>query len=113
MATRLGGTSFALGKCAIKTNLPKFLAMLRISVVRDSQGPTLKLEGKLLAAWTDELRSVCAELAQHTPWPRLDLKQVSYVDASGAKLLESLRKDGFRLLDCSPYVSTILQREKS
>jgi hypothetical protein len=109
----LGGTSFALAECRTKADLPKFLAMLRISVVRDSQGPTLKLEGKLLAAWTDELRSACAELAQHTRRPRLNLKQLSYVDASGAKLLESLRKAGFGLVDCSAYVSTILQMEKS
>lgn len=86
--------------------------MLRINVTRDSHGPALKLEGKLLAAWTDELRSACAELAQQTHRPRLDLKQVSYVDAPGAELLVSLRQDGFALVGCSPYLAALLQMEK-
>jgi anti-anti-sigma regulatory factor len=85
--------------------------MLRINVIRDSQGPALELEGKLLAAWTDELRSACAGLARQTRRPRLDLKQVSYVDAAGAELLESLRQDGFALVGCSPYLAALLQME--
>jgi anti-anti-sigma regulatory factor len=87
--------------------------MLRITVIHDSHGPGLKLEGKLLTAWTDELRIACAELARQTRRPRLDLKQLSYVDSLGAKLLESLQRGGFELVGCSPYISTILQMEAS
>ena len=86
--------------------------MLRISTVHDSHGPGLKLEGKLLAAWTEELRSVCDEMANHTPQPRLDLRELSYVDAAGAKLLEDLRSEGFVFAPCSSFVATALHPEK-
>jgi ABC-type transporter Mla MlaB component len=85
--------------------------MLRITQVHDVRGPQLKLEGKLLAPWIDELRSACDQLAQQTAQPRLDLAQVSYVDAAGAKLLADLRTTGFDLAACSPFVAAVLNQE--
>ncbi len=85
--------------------------MLRITTVHDSEGPGLRLEGKLLAPWTKELRSACADLIGKTHRPRLDLRDVFYVDAAGAKLLETLRSEGFNLTACSPFVATVLQSE--
>lgn len=104
------GTGFALDELEIQGKF-KAPAMLRITIIHDSQGPVLKLEGKLLAAWSDELRSACTELARQTRRPRLDLAHLSYADAVGAELLESLRREGFGLVDCSPYVSTVLKME--
>ena len=85
--------------------------MLRITETHDSNGPVLKLEGKLLAAWTDELRSACELVAAQSCRPRLDLAAVSYVDTAGAKLLDELRAAGFALAACSPFVTTVLRRE--
>ena len=85
--------------------------MLRVTPLHDSHGPGLKLE-KLFGPWTDELRTVCAELASQTSRPRLDLTAVSFVDASGAELLEELRSKGFVLVGCSGYVEAILRPEK-
>lgn len=86
--------------------------MLRITLLDDSRGPGLKLEGKLFGPWTDELRTACAAVASQTPRPRLDLTAVSFVDASGAELLEELRSRGFDLAACSGYVAAILRSEK-
>jgi anti-anti-sigma regulatory factor len=86
--------------------------MLRVTPLHDSHGPGLKLEGKLFGPWTDELRTVCAALASQTSRPRLDLTAVSFVDASGAELLEELRSNGFELVGCSGYVEAILRPEK-
>ena len=85
--------------------------MLRISQVNDIRGPQLKLEGKLLAPWIDELRSACDRLAQQVARPRLYLAQISYVDSSGAKLLAELRTTGFDLAACSPFVAAVLNQE--
>jgi len=90
---------------------PTGSAMLRITQINDVRGPQLKLEGKLLAPWIDELRSACDRLAQQTAQPRLDLAQVSYVDAAGAKLLANLRTKGFDLAACSPFLAAVLNRE--
>lgn len=86
--------------------------MLRITPLHDSRGPGLRLEGKLLGPWIDELRTACAGLADQTPRPRLDLTAVSFVDAAGAALLEELRRKGFDLAACSGYVAAILRSEK-
>ena len=83
--------------------------MLRISPFDESRGPGLKLEGKLFGPWTDELRTACAAVASPTAQPRLDLTAVSFVDASGAELLEELRSKGFELVGCSGYVAAILR----
>jgi anti-anti-sigma regulatory factor len=86
--------------------------MLRVTPLHDSLGSGLKLEGKLFGLWTDELRKVCAAVASQTSRPRLDLTAVSFVDASGAELLEELRNMGFELVGCSGYVAAILHVEK-
>jgi anti-anti-sigma regulatory factor len=86
--------------------------MLRVTPLHDSHRPGLKLEGKLFGPWTDELRKVCAAVASETSRPRLDLTAVSFVDASGADLLEELRSRGFELVGCSGYVAAILRAEK-
>jgi ABC-type transporter Mla MlaB component len=87
-------------------------AMLRITQIHDSQGPALKLEGKLLGPWTDELRLACAHLFGQTTHRRLDLAGVSYVDRAGAQLLEDLRAEGFDVTACSHFVATVLHGEK-
>ncbi len=86
--------------------------MLRILPIDDSQGRGLKLEGKLLGPWTDELRSACDQLTSQTPRRRLDLRELSYVDAAGIELLKKLRSEGFELAACSPFVATVLHTEK-
>jgi ABC-type transporter Mla MlaB component len=86
--------------------------MLRITTIHDSHGPALKLEGKLLAPWTEEVCTACVDLAAQTTQPRLDLKDLSFVDAAGIKLLKRLQGEGFDLAACSPFVAAVLQVEK-
>ena len=85
--------------------------MLRITPLHDSLGAGLKLEGKVFGPWTDELRKVCAAVASQTSRPCLDLTAVSFVDASGAELLEELRNMGFELVGCSGYIAAVLRAE--
>jgi hypothetical protein len=85
-------------------------AMLRITKIHDSHGTALKLEGKLIGPWADELRTACAELAAQNRSLHLDLTDVSYVDRAGAQLLEDLRAAGFDLSACSHFVATVLHR---
>ncbi len=86
--------------------------MLRITPLDDSRGHGLKLEGKIFGPWTDELRTACSSVANQTPRPRLDLAAVSFIDPTGAELLEELRSKGFDLVGCSGYVAAILRAEK-
>lgn len=85
--------------------------MLLITTIHDSHGPILKLEGKLLAPWTQEVRIACASLATQTKQPRLDLQDVSYLDAAGVELLKHLQSQGFELAKCSLFVNAVLRPE--
>jgi anti-anti-sigma regulatory factor len=86
--------------------------MLRITPVHDSPGIVLKVEGKLFGPWTDELRQICAGIAGEQSRPHLDLSDVSFIDASGARLLAELRSKGFALDGCNAFVTAVLRAER-
>lgn len=86
--------------------------MLRITSIDDAEGPRLKLEGKLLGPWADELRAHCAAISNQLGRPQLDLEAVSYVDSAGVGVLQALQAEGFRIVGCSPFVAMILREEK-
>jgi len=86
--------------------------MLRITPIADSEGTCLKLEGKLLAPWVDELRTHCTAIRAQSARPRLDLDAISYVDSAGAETLQALRAQGFQIVACSPFVAMILREEQ-
>jgi anti-anti-sigma regulatory factor len=85
--------------------------MLRITPLQTGDLLTLRLEGKLLAGWTDELRQACAA-ANGTPI-LLDLSAVSFVDPAGTRLLHELLDRGTRLGPCSSFVQALLLSEKA
>jgi hypothetical protein len=71
-----------------------------------------KLEGKLLGPWVDELRNVCAEPLNRRELIHLDLAEVAFVDAAGAKLLRELIGHGVAITRCSGFVAELLHVEK-
>src|SRR4051812_50016546 len=82
--------------------------MLRISV--SEQEPScriIKLEGKLLQAWVDEVRSLCVE-AEEGSLPSLDLSGLSFVDRRGAEMLQQLLRQGVGIHACSPFVAGVV-----
>ena len=87
--------------------------MLRISV--SEQEPScriIKLEGKLLQAWVDEVRRVCVEAEDGSP-PSLDLSGLGFVDRLGAELLQQLLRQGVRIHACSPFVAELLHWDRN
>ena len=86
--------------------------MLRITRVESqTRGPTIQLEGKLLAPWTEEVRLACRTAGDPHVRPRLDLSAVTFVDAEGRKLLTELIAGGVELADCSHFVATLMHWE--
>jgi anti-anti-sigma regulatory factor len=71
-------------------------------------GAILKLEGKLIQPWVDELSSLLNE-GKLSSRSRLDLSSLSFVDEAGARLLRHLLGQGFQIESCSPYVAELLQ----
>jgi ABC-type transporter Mla MlaB component len=87
--------------------------MLRITVSNEaSTDRTLRLEGKLLGPWVEELRRACFPSAEQVVARSLDLGAVSFVDAAGTRLLRELVQRGVMLARCSAFVAELLQMEK-
>lgn len=89
--------------------------MLRITRIPRPDAPTLRLEGKLLGPWVDEVRRTCrdgeAGAGPGRPLTRLDLSDLTYTDADGIALLRELVAGGAEIAACSPFVADLLNVE--
>jgi hypothetical protein len=84
--------------------------MLKISPAgANGQNSTLKLEGRIVGPWVNELRLVSDLLLSNGRAMRLDLMDVSYADAEGVKLLLNLKSRGVMLFNGSPFVAEQLK----
>lgn len=73
--------------------------MLRITIEEAPLAVTLRLEGKLIAPWVEDVEQ-CWRKALVDLGPRtilIDLSGVSFVDAEGRSLLAKMQLAGFRL----------------
>jgi hypothetical protein len=70
---------------------------------------TIKLEGKLLGPWVDEVRKACAAGTDIPSRISLDLSAVSFVDAAGEGLLRDLLGRGIEVVASSSYVAELLR----
>jgi hypothetical protein len=73
---------------------------------------TLKLEGKVLGPWVDELSRACAELRTPADCLRLDLANVTFVDPVGVKLLDDLVEQGATIVGCSGFITDLLNSRR-
>ena len=82
--------------------------LLRITVQKRSGSILLKLEGKLVGPWVEELERIWrAGKASEAVW--VDLYQVSFVDASGKDLLEQMCQGGAHFLADTPLMRQVIQ----
>jgi hypothetical protein len=69
---------------------------------------TLKLEGKIVGPWVDELRSACEGPRIPAFCLRLDLADVTFVDPVGVKFLDDLIGRGATIVCCSEFIADLL-----
>jgi anti-anti-sigma regulatory factor len=84
---------------------------MKITVVESSSnGVRLRVEGRLMGRWVEELRRTC-DLHALNDGIRLtlDLADVSFVDAAGIELLKELRTRSVTLLSPSSLVAEQLK----
>ncbi len=87
--------------------------MLRITLVPESEPSTLKVEGKLIGPWVDELERSWSEISRHElRLPVVDLSDVTFVSAEGKKLLKSMFQQGADLQSRSLMTKFILDQLK-
>jgi len=84
--------------------------MLKISQAgKANHSVTLKLEGRVVGPWVDELRQVCEALLTEGRALRLDLADVTFVDADGVGVLANVKSRGVSFANCSPFVEEQLK----
>jgi hypothetical protein len=84
--------------------------MLRLTRIAGThQTETIKLEGKLLGPWVDEVRQACAAGTDPASRINLDLSALIFVDGAGERLLRDLIARGFEVVACSGYVTELLR----
>jgi hypothetical protein len=83
------------------------LRLTRIAGPHSTQA--IKLEGKLLGPWVDEVRQACADGTVPSGQTSLDLSALTFVDAAGEGLLRDLIGRGLEVVACSSYVAELLR----
>jgi len=86
--------------------------MLRITIMEEHDVATIRLEGKLVGPWVEELER-CWNTAM-TGWRNsqllVDLNMVTFVDASGRALLTKMHNAGARLMGRGILTTYILEQ---
>jgi hypothetical protein len=84
--------------------------MLRISELESGAGKAvLRLEGKLVGRWVDELEALCAETKAGDVMVSLDLVDLAFADRRGVALLRRLRGAGMTIERSSPLLTKQLK----
>lgn len=85
--------------------------MLRISIENGSpQGVRLRIEGRLVGPWVQELRQQSEQALLEGKNVTLDLEKLLYVDAAGVALLRELAERDVDRVNCSTFISEQLRR---
>jgi anti-anti-sigma regulatory factor len=90
--------------------------MLRITLIRESEPPVLKLEGKLSGPWVNELEHTWRGFLKEEGPARLmtvDLSDVTFVSSEGQKLLKSMWQQGADLQGRSLMTRFIIEQIKN
>lgn len=90
--------------------------VLRIHVENEPEVIRLRLEGKLIHPWVDELFRVWMEVSPRIPvqWEVLvDLTEVSFVDNRGKAMLAAMRRAGCVLHGPTPFIEAVIEEVES
>jgi anti-anti-sigma regulatory factor len=84
--------------------------MLRITVHDTSRPVTFQLEGKLAGEWVRELEECWREcpIAGEKPAARIDLTQVTFVDAAGKEFLAARYREGHELVAAGCFMKSVV-----
>lgn len=88
--------------------------MLRITLLREPEPPTLKLEGKLSGPWVSELEHCWSEFHREglARPVQVDLSDVTFVSSDGRRLLKAMLHEGADLRSGSLMTQFVLNQIK-
>ena len=74
----------------------------------DEDTVTLKIEGRIVGRWVEELDAECKKCLAKKSKLVIDLSGVSFIDDRGIKVLKGMRGDRTRLTGHSLFLSGLL-----
>ncbi len=84
--------------------------MLKITpTAAPAEAVALRVEGRVIGAWVEELRRSCLRALDQHGRLTLDLTDVSFIDADGLALFRSLADHQVVVVNCSPFVTEQLR----
>jgi len=83
--------------------------MLKIVIEQAKTAAALKVEGRLIGPWVNELRESCAGVLDRDGRLTLDLAGVSFMDSDGVALVQDLMRRRVQVTNCSPFVTEQLR----
>lgn len=83
--------------------------MFRAEIHQGAEGPTLKMEGRLVGEWAEQARSLVTRESV-PPGLIVDLTEVTYVDSVGEHVLLWLQSVGARFLAKAIYAAELCVR---
>jgi anti-anti-sigma regulatory factor len=83
--------------------------MLRIDRTEEGGKALLRLEGRVIGAWVEEVRRSCRDVLARGADLTLDLSAVSFVDADGIVLFRELASHQVALANTTPFVAAQLK----
>lgn len=101
-----------LAQLLLKEREHEEVPLLRIHIEKEQDTVTLRLEGKLVHPWVDELVTVWMDLGNGpnpAPAVRINLDAVSFVDPRGRAILASLRRLGCELTGSGPFITAVIE----
>lgn len=88
--------------------------MLRIHTEGTPETVTLRLEGRLVRPWDEELTRAWVQAREQAPRSiRVDLDAVSFVDDAGCRTLATLHSSGCALHGSGTYISALIEAIRS
>jgi ABC-type transporter Mla MlaB component len=86
--------------------------MLKIAHLQKTPGhQTLRLEGRVVGPWVEELRRSCERFLEAGDTVTIDLADVSFLDREGVVLVRALADRQVSLLNSSPFVAEQLKEQ--
>lgn len=84
--------------------------MLKISIAaRTEKVTTLRLEGRVIGPWVNELRMACDQVLSEGRSISLDVAEVTFVDRAAVALLRRLNGHVVTLVNCPPLLTEQLK----
>lgn len=86
--------------------------MLRITeIFDDGDEVVMKLEGKVIGVWVPDLESICLfHRDEMNKVVVLDFSGVTFIEEKGLRMLEDLKDERVRIVNCSPFIYSLLNK---